>query len=202
MEANQTPEVSGGVPTASPSTVKPRPPQDIKLFGITVVAGIAFDLCVGSVLRELRLPLPLDLIGTIMVTLLLGSVPGMLTGLLVPFIKMWAFNPELVYDLNPEFLAGSLGGTVVALCVGVLASRGFFRSIRRSMGSGVLIGVVITILHFAMLTGVRGLDGFVTTMLLGSIIFVSGGIAIQCLLAFLLLRQLPTNLRAKFGYTR
>ena len=147
MEANQTPELP-----ASPSTVKPCPPLGLKLFGLTVVAGIAFDLCVGSVLR------PLDFIGTIMVTLLLGSVPGLLTGLLVPFIKMWAFYPELIYDLDPEFIAGFMRGSFVALCVGALASRGNFKTIRKSMASVVLIGVVTTILQFAVLTGFHNLD--------------------------------------------
>lgn len=206
MEANQTPEVPGGTQPASPCTSEPvaqsSPTHDLKLLGITVAAGIAFNFCTSSVLHQFRDLSTNDVLGTVTVTLLLGIIPGMVTGFLTSFIQIWAFTPEIIYALNSEHAFKIVHGALLALFVGTLAKRGCFKTASRSLVAGFFVALVATIIQIGVLVGVGVfLSEYGLTMLSIITAYEAGGIGGQCLAAFLLLKLIPPNMKAKFGYT-
>ncbi|HEV2290797.1 MAG TPA: hypothetical protein VGR60_03055 [Gemmatimonadales bacterium] len=96
---------------------------------------IALNVAMGKVVQELGLPIYLDAVGTILVTTLLGSGAGVLTGGLSQALTallsgqmMWlAFLPIQV---------------LIAIVAGAAAQRGGFRTIGWAVAWGALCGLL------------------------------------------------------------
>src|SRR5689334_3141705 len=92
---------------------------------LTLVGAIALNIVVGHLVqRELRLPLFLDSIGTILVAALLGPLPASLVGVLSNLI--WATVLGV-----PEILPFSLTALVIGLASGVAIAKGAFSRLWR-----------------------------------------------------------------------
>lgn len=173
-----------------------------------VPLGVLLNLGIGTIVHLLKLPIFLDAIGTILVTLLIGWRWGAVTGVLSFLIGGLLVNPVMPWFCGTQI--------VIAAMTGLLASKGGFRSVPRVIGSGILIGVAagiasapIIILLFGGITGSG--TGVVTAFLLASgkqIVesVILTGIScepidktIQCLLAFWLVRTLPPRIRKRLA---
>ena len=173
--------------------------------------GIAFNLAIGAVVRALQLPIYVDAVGTILITLIAGIRAGAITG-----VASFLLGGILVSPVLPYF-----SGTQAAIAIytGLVARRGGFRTIPRTILAGIGLGVVagivsapVIVLLFGGITG-SGASLAVAFLLasgksLINSVVLSGLAAepidktIQCLLAVWLLRGLPMGLLSRFtrGY--
>jgi energy-coupling factor transport system substrate-specific component len=183
--------------------------------------GIALNLGLGTLASTLKIPLYLDAIATVAITLLVGFRAGVVVG-----VGSFLLGGLLVNPVLPWF-----SGTQAAIAayVAFIASRGWLATsdivpsripkwlkFARVVGLGLLLGVVAGIISapvivwlFAGLTGSG--PSLVVAFLLksGQTLFKSvlvSGIAsepldktIQLILALALVRSLPQNLKTGFG---
>lgn len=175
--------------------------------------GIALNLTLGTIVHALRLPVYIDEVGTICVTLLVGLRAGLLTGVISFAIGGVLTNPVLPYFIGTQI--------AVALFVRIVGAYGWYRSLFRSILSGIGLGIVAGIVSAPVIVflfgGVTGSGAsFITAFLLASgksmlkSVFLSGLAAepldktLQTLLAVYLLRSLPKTLLGRFhgGYLK
>ena len=179
-----------------------------------VPLGILINLGIGTIVHLLKLPLFIDSVGTILITILIGIRWGAVTGVLSFLIGGVIANPVLPYFSATQ--------AVIALVAGLFAMRGWFRSIPRTIITGICIGVAAGIVSAPVIIklfgGITGSgSGFITSFLLASgkkIVesVILTGIScepvdktIQCLLAFWLIRTLPKRFRKQLeplGYLK
>lgn len=97
-------------------------------------AAIAINLVVGGLVNALGLPLYLDSIGTILATVLAGPAVGMLAGAI----------GQLLFGLinGYQWIPFGIIQVVIALLASVAAAQGGFRSMGRTVGWGLLTGLV------------------------------------------------------------
>jgi energy-coupling factor transport system substrate-specific component len=176
--------------------------------------GVAINLGVGAIVHLLKLPIYVDAVGTILVTILIGIPWGIVTGVLSVFIMGMTVNPVMPYFSGTQ--------AVIAIVAGLLAARGWFRSIPRAIIAGICIGVAAAIVSAPVVLKLFGGitdagSGFITSFLLASgkkIVesVILTGIScepvdktIQCLLVFWLIRTLPPRFRERLeplGYLK
>jgi len=179
-----------------------------------VPLGILINLGIGTIVHLLKLPLFIDAVGTIVVTILIGIRWGVVTGVLSFLIGGIITNPVLPYFSGTQ--------AVIAVVAGLWASHGWFRSVPRTIVVGICVGVAAGIVSAPVIIklfgGITGSgSGFITAFLLASgkkIVesVILTGIScepvdktIQCLLAFWLVRTLPQRLRLRLeplGYLK
>jgi len=179
-----------------------------------VPLGVLLNLGIGTIVHLLKLPLFVDAVGTILITLLIGWRWGAVTGVLSFLVGGLLVNPVL-----PWFSATQVA---IALIAGLMASRGWFRTPLRTIAVGILIGICAAIVSAPVIIwlfgGITGSgSGFITSFLLASgkkIVesVVLTGLScepidktLQCLLVFWLVKSLPERFRtrlAPFGYLR
>lgn len=169
--------------------------------------GIALNLTLGTVVHALRLPVYIDEVGTICVTLLVGLRAGLLTGVISFLIGGVLTNPVLPYFTGTQI--------AVALYAHFAGAYGWYRSLPRAILAGVGLGIVAGIVSAPVIVflfgGVTGSGAsFITAFLLASgksmlkSVFLSGLAAepldktLQTLLAVYLLRSLPKSLLRRF----
>jgi energy-coupling factor transport system substrate-specific component len=179
-----------------------------------VPLGVLLNLGIGTLVHLLKLPVFLDAVGTILVTILIGIRWGAATGVLSFLIGGAIVNPVL-----PWFSATQ---AIIAVVSGFFASRGFFRTVPRTIVTGVCVGIAagvvsapVIIYLFGGITGSG--SGLITSFLLASgkkIIesVILTGIScepldktLQCLLAYWLVRSIPRQFRERmepFGFLR
>lgn len=169
--------------------------------------GIALNLALGGLVHNLKVPLYLDAVGTITVTLLGGMRAGILVG-----VTSFLIGGALVDPVMPWF-----SGTQAAIAIytHVVARRGGFashvRTILSGIGLGVVAGVVSAPVIVSLFGGVTGVGAsLITAFLLASgknilqSVMLSGLASepldktLQCLLAVWLLRGLPQTLLQRF----
>lgn len=191
-------------PTAETPASTGMRPQTIALIS----AGIVLNMAIGTVVHTLKLPVYLDAVGTIIVTLLAGMPAGVVTGVSSFLLGGLLTNPVL-----PWF-----SGTQAAIAVycGVLAARGGFATYARTAMTGVGLGVVAGVVSAPVIVylfgGITGSGAsLVVAFLLASgrslvqSVLLSGVAAepvdklLQCLLAIWLLRGLPKSILKEFG---
>lgn len=182
-------------------------PQTVALIS----AGIVLNVVIGTVVHLLKVPVYLDAVGTIAVTLLAGIRAGVTTGVLSFMLGGVLTNPVL-----PWF-----SGTQAAIAVycGLLAARGGFATYGRTVftgaGLGIVAGVVSAPIIVYLFGGITGSGAsLIVAFLLASgrgllkAVLLSGVAAepidktLQCLLAVWLLRGMPQGILARFrrGY--
>lgn len=168
-----------------------------------VPMGIALNLSLGTLVHALRLPVYIDEVGTICVTLLVGLRAGLAVGILSFLLGGPLTNPTL-----PWFTATQVA---VALYTHFFGRRGFIRTLRRTILSGIGLGVVagvvsapVVVLLFGGLSGSGA--SLVTAFLLASgktvlqSVFLAGLASepldktLQLLLARHILRGIPKSI--------
>ena len=169
--------------------------------------GIALNLSLGALIHAIRLPIYLDSVGTIAITLLAGLRSGLLTGVLSFLIGGLFIDPVLPWFSGTQ--------AAIALYTHFCARAGWFRSIARviivGIGLGVVAGVVSAPVIVLVFGGISGsgrdlITGFLLSSgrrILDSV--VSSGLAsepldktLQCLLAVWLFRGMPSDLLSHF----
>jgi len=112
-----------------------------------IAIGIALNLGIGLLLIALKLPIFLDMIGTIVFTLVGGWRLGALIGV-SSLLLGGIFNPVL-----PYFILSPLG--IVAVTA-ISAARGGFRLDWRVIVTGIVMGLVAAILSAPVVAGAFG----------------------------------------------
>jgi energy-coupling factor transport system substrate-specific component len=109
---------------------------------VLVPIGVGINIVVGSIVQTLRLPLFLDTIGTMLVAILAGPWVALVAGVLT--------NVILGFTVGPQLIPFALVNAAIALVVGYLAQRGWFRidtviEYWRLIAAGVILGIVNTL---------------------------------------------------------
>lgn len=197
---------------SSSRQVRPLPASTAALALIPL--GVLLNLGIGTIVHVLKLPVFVDAVGTILVTILIGIRWGAVTGVLSFLIGGMIVNPVMPYFSATQ--------ATIALIAGLFASRGWFRSTLRTIITGICVGIAAAIVSAPVIIklfgGITGSgSGFITAFLLASgkkIVesVILTGIScepidktIQCLLAFWIIRTLPLRLRDRLeplGYLK
>jgi energy-coupling factor transport system substrate-specific component len=133
-------------------------------LGLIAVA-IVLNIVLGQVVSQLKLPIFLDSIGTMLVALLAGPWAGGLTGLLTNLI--WG----LISD--PVAAAFAPVAMVIGIVAGLCAKYGLFKKWWQAIISGAIITLALSIvaipIRVYMFGGVTGSGAdFITTYLLAT----------------------------------
>jgi len=106
-----------------------------------MVVAIAINIVLGyTVQTVLKLPIYLDSIGTILVGVLAGPIPGALTGFLANILWTYVVPPPFQ---GPASAAFAIVAAVIGLLAGVFGRLGFMRPRpNRSVGELVVGGIV------------------------------------------------------------
>jgi energy-coupling factor transport system substrate-specific component len=130
----------------------PHPPtRSLRLALIPL--GIGLNMSLGTIVSMLKLPVYLDMIGTIVVTILSGLWAGVLTATLTQLIVSATVNP-IYYNFIPTAVA-------VALFTHIAARKGAFRTMRRTVLAGMAMGLVSGVVSAPIIVYVFG--GIVAT---------------------------------------
>jgi energy-coupling factor transport system substrate-specific component len=179
-----------------------------------VPLGVLLNLGIGTIVHLLKLPIFVDAVGTILITLLIGWRWGAVTGVVSFLVGGLIVNPVLPWFSGTQ--------ATIAIVAGLMASRGWFRTLPRTIVVGILIGICAAIVSAPVIIwlfgGITGSgSGFITSFLLASgkkiveSVILTGlscepiDKTIQCLLVFWLVKSLPERFRtrlAPFGYLR
>jgi energy-coupling factor transport system substrate-specific component len=173
-----------------------------------VPLGIALNLAVGTLIHALRLPVYLDAVGTIIVTLIAGWKAGVVTGVGSFLLGGVLTNPVLPWFSGTQ--------AAIAIYVAALSKIGGFRTVTRTLLSGIGLGIVAGTVSAPVIAylfgGVTGAGASMVTAFLLSTgrtllksVLLSGlacepiDKALQCLLAFWIIKGLPPKLLSKLG---
>lgn len=183
--------------------------SDKELWLVLIPLGIGLNVGFAALVGLLKIPVYLDAIGTIIITLIIGLRAGIITGI-ISFVLM------TVTGLGPYHIYFSGTQVVIALLIYLAASRNFFKTVPRVMVTGIVVGIAAAIVSAPVIVYLFGGieangPGLITTFLAatGKTItesVVLKGISvepidktIQCVLAFMLIRSLPTSLLKRFN---
>jgi len=108
---------------------------------VLIPVGVGINVVVGTIVQTLRIPLFLDTIGTILVAILAGPWVAVVAGILT--------NLVLGFTAGPQLIPFALVNIAIALVVGYMAKRGWFRISNtigywRLIAAGVIIALVAT----------------------------------------------------------
>ena len=163
---------------------------------------------IGTVVHALRLPVYLDAIGTIVVTLLAGWRAGIMTGVASFLLGGVLTNPVLPWFSGTQ--------AAIAVYVWTISKFGGFKTVPRTALSGIGLGVVAGVMSAPIIAylfgGVTGAGASMFTAFLlttGRTLLKSvllSGLAcepidktLQCLLAFWIIKGLPPQLLTRLG---
>lgn len=169
--------------------------------------GIGVNMAIGTMVYMLKLPIYLDAIGTIIVTLLAGLRPGILTAVLTQIIAGYTINPVLPYFIPT--------GVAIAVYVHIAARWGAFRTLGGTVVAGLGLGIVAGLVSAPIIVyvfgGVTATGRSVLTAYLLSAgervlkaVLLSGAAAepldktLQCILVVWLLNAVPQSLIRRF----
>ena len=174
---------------------------------VLIPLGVALNFVGDFIAKTLRLPIFLDVIGTIVISVLAGPWVGALTGVISAVLNNLA---------NPPIWAYSLAQIAIAFVTGYLASRGFFKNIWKAAIVGVAI-TVISIVISAPITAILfgGLTGSPTDVLTGFFLATTDNVVnsvigtqaivqpidkiLSTVAAFLIGAAIPIRYRPPFG---
>jgi energy-coupling factor transport system substrate-specific component len=119
--------------------------RTIVLIPIAIAINIVLGQTVGN---ALKIPIYLDSIGTILVGVLAGPIPGAVTGLLANLIWTYVLPAPFHSDYAAPF---AIVAAEIGFLSGVLAQIGWFRSRPNTEPSRLLIGAaVVAVVLFAI----------------------------------------------------
>ena len=192
--------------TAAPATDEQKAPGNARTLAL-IPLGIALNLALGTLVHTLKLPVYVDAVGTIAVTLLAGLRAGILVGVASFLLGGILTNPVLPWFSGTQ--------AAIAIYTHLVARRGGFRTwlltILAGIGLGIVAGVVSAPVIVGLFGGITGSGAsLIVAFLLASgksvlkSVVLSGLAAepldktIQCLLAIWILRGLPRSLLTSF----
>src|SRR5690242_16658526 len=105
------------------------------LTWVMIPVAIAINIAIGTFIYNVKVPLYLDSIGTILVGVLAGPWAGALTGLLSNLI--WGLS-----GINPQYTPFASAAAVIGLLAGFFCEAGWVRSLWKSILAGVITGLV------------------------------------------------------------
>lgn len=112
--------------------------QDFTLMAILLIpVAVALNIVGGQLVLLLKLPIFLDAVGTILVSILAGPWVGALTGLITNLIN-GIFAPQLI--------PYAIVNIAIGLTAGFLARARMFTSIGKVVISGIVIGLVAAVI--------------------------------------------------------
>jgi energy-coupling factor transport system substrate-specific component len=175
-----------------------------------MTVGVAVNLGMGQITALLKIPLYLDSLGTVVVAVLGGIFPAIITGILANLLASAVFSPAMMFFI-PVMI-------VIAVMAGIFAKRRFFVVWWKALGAGILVGLIAAVVSApisAYLFGgitLAGTDFLVLYFratgreLMQSVLYQ--GLAsdpvdksITFLLAFAVFRNMPRSLLLRFpGY--
>jgi energy-coupling factor transport system substrate-specific component len=181
--------------------------QERMLMLAFIPLAIAINVALGAIVKALNMPLYVDSIGTILTTILLGWKRGAIVGVLGFVITSIFINPFAVYF--------SLTQVAIALFVGFVGKKGWFKNAFRTIGSGAVLGIITALVSAPVIVfvfqGATGNGAALVTSFFAKMgnqivnsIFLAGfsieplDKVIQCLLAYFILKSIPKNLLGKF----
>jgi energy-coupling factor transport system substrate-specific component len=111
---------------------------------VLIPIAIAINIVLGqTVSAVLKVPIYLDSIGTILVAVLAGPIPGLVTGLLANLIWTYVLPPPFHSDFAAPF---AVVAAWIGFFAGLVAQWGFFRSRPNSDWGRVAITAIIVVL--------------------------------------------------------
>ena len=113
--------------------------RTIVLIPIAIAINIVLGQTVGSVLK---VPVYLDSIGTILVGVLAGPIPGLVTGLLANLIWTYVLPPPLQSAYAAPF---AIVAAEIGFLSGIFGQLGFFRSRPDSDWGRIVVAAVLVI---------------------------------------------------------
>jgi energy-coupling factor transport system substrate-specific component len=169
--------------------------------------GIAMNIALGTIVHTLKLPIFLDAVGTITVTLLLGMRAGIAVGVLSFLIGGLLTDPVLPWFSGTQ--------VVIAVYTHIVARYAGFRSIPKTILSGIGLGVVaaiasapVIVMLFGGITGsgsslvvaflLKSGQGIIKSVLLSGLASEPLDKTLQCLLSMWILRGLPKSILQNF----
>jgi energy-coupling factor transport system substrate-specific component len=169
--------------------------------------GIALNLALGTIVHTLKLPIFLDAIGTITVTLLLGMRAGIAVGVLSFLIGGLLTDPVLPWFSGTQ--------AIIAIYTHIVAKYAGFKSIHKTVLSGLGLGIVaaiasapVIVMLFGGVTGsgsslvvaflLKSGQGIIKSVLLSGLASEPLDKTLQCLLAVWIIRGLPRTILQKF----
>jgi energy-coupling factor transport system substrate-specific component len=169
--------------------------------------GIAMNIAFGTIVHTLKLPIFLDAVGTITVTLLLGMRAGIAVGVLSFLIGGLLTDPVLPWFSGTQ--------VVIAVYTHIVARYSGFRSIPKTILSGIGLGVVaaiasapVIVMLFGGITGsgsslvvaflLKSGQGIIKSVLLSGLASEPLDKTLQCLLSMWILRGLPKSILQNF----
>jgi len=180
----------------------------VTLTWVMIPVAIAINIAVGTLIYNIKVPLYLDSIGTVLVGVLAGPWAGALTGLLSNLI--WGLS-----GINPQYTPFASTAAVIGMLAGLIGETGWMRSFWKVLLAGVVTGLVAAVISapisayvFGGVTG-SGTDlvtAFFSNMGFGILpaSFAQGvssdplDKAITFLLVFLIVKALPKRFIARF----
>lgn len=170
-----------------------------------IAFGVLLNLAPAAIVSVLKLPVYVDAVGTILITLALGVRAGILTGVISFLVGGVTQNPVM------PFFAGTQ--LVIALYVHWVARCGWFRNISHIVPVGIGLGIVSAVVSAPVIVRLfGGLTGsgasFLVAFLLASgksvinSVILSGVAAepldktAQCLIVYWLLKGIPKSVLA------
>jgi energy-coupling factor transport system substrate-specific component len=172
-----------------------------------IPVGIGINLAIGTIAHTLKIPIYLDAIGTIIVTLILGLRAGISVGVLSFLIGGVLTNPVLPWFCGTQ--------VVIAVYTHIVARYGGFKSLWRTIASGIGLGVVaaiasapVIVMLFGGVTGsgasllvavlLKSGEGVIKSVVLSGFASEPLDKTIQCLISIWILRGLPKTMLQNF----
>lgn len=170
--------------------------------------GVALNIALGSLVHALKIPIFVDAVGTIAVTLLVGLRAGIIVGVLSSVLPS-------AFGINATLWAFSGTQAVIALFAALAASRGVFRKLWTTIVAGVVLGIIAGLVSapvvayvFGGVTG-SGSSFFVALMMktghnLWQSVVTTGMIldsadkVVQMILVWWLMKGMPKSLLRRF----
>lgn len=181
--------------------------KQIALMGML----IALNVTIGGIVHVIKVPIFLDAIGTIIASLVIGLVPGIIVGVFSFLISSVLINPVYVWFIGTQ--------AVISVFIYVVASRfSAFKSIKRVIPWGIALGVITGIVSAPVIVfvfgGVAGSGrdlitaGLISTgQQIYKAVILSGAASepvdklLQTLAAFYVIRSLPQRVLSQFSNT-
>lgn len=176
---------------------------------VLIPIAVGINLVGGTLASTLKLPLFLDMIGTVVAAALAGPWVAALVGFLA--------NVFLALVANPVYLPYSLVSIAVALVTGFMVRGGFFKKlwgVALTWIVAVLVSVVvsstITVLVFGGATGATGSSVLTATLIAASHKIVQSVVAssfienlidraIAFFIAYVLLKRIPKRFISQYA---
>ena len=181
----------------------------INAFDAGLIAlGAALNVSIGYLVSILKLPLYLDSIGTILISVLCGWVYGLIAGLSALLI--------LSLTVAPTVIAYAGTAVVIAVFSALFARAGFLKNLKVTIIGGLVIGIAATATSVPVTTllyggvSLAGSDAITTvfkatgmplweSVLFGSLITDTIDKLICALICFSLVRSMPPRMLSRFS---